>query len=66
MKTFAMTVAMLILLMAGFALMFTSLRGIVTSPSSLAMELVSFVAGLICLIAGLITGVYLFKPPYRR
>jgi uncharacterized membrane protein len=66
MKTFAMTLAMLILLMAGFALMFTSIRGMVTAPSSLAMEMIRFLAGLICLIAGLVTGVYLFRPEYKR
>lgn len=66
MKVFVMTVAMLLLLMAAFALMFTSIRGMVTAPSSLAMEMIRFLAGLICLIAGLVTGVYLFRPAYKR
>lgn len=65
MKLLAILVGMVILLMVGFWLMYTGFRGIVASPSALGIEVLSFLAGVICLIAGLITGVYLLKPEYR-
>jgi hypothetical protein len=59
MKLLAMLAGMIMLLMAGFGLMYTGFRGMVVSPSALGLDLLSFFAGVICLIAGLITGVYL-------
>lgn len=62
MKVLAILVGMIILLMAGFGLMYAGFRGMVASPSSLGMEILTFFAGVICLIAGLVTGVYLLEP----
>ncbi|HEX7736736.1 MAG TPA: hypothetical protein VF458_17955 [Ktedonobacteraceae bacterium] len=62
MKVLAILVAMIILLMVGFGLMYIGFRGMVASPSSLGMEALTFFAGVICLIAGLVTGVYLLEP----
>lgn len=65
MKVLAILVGMVIVLMAGFWLMYVGLRGLVAAPSSLGSELITFLAGLICLIVGLIIGVYTLKPVYE-
>lgn len=62
----AIFVGMMILLMAGLGLMYVGFRGLVAAPSSLVMELVTFLAGLVCLIAGLITGVYVLGSQHER
>lgn len=65
MKLFLTLIGMVLLFMVSFWLMASGFRGIVTSPSSLGTNILSFLAGVICLIAGLIAGVYLLKPEYR-
>ena len=65
MKMLAILAGIGILLMVGIWLMYTGFRGMVASPSSLTQELLSFFAGIVCLIAGLIAGVFLMKPEYK-
>ena len=65
MKMLAILVGIGILLMVGFWLMYTGFRGILVSSSSFPQEILSFFAGLVCLIAALIAGVLLMKPEYK-
>lgn len=65
MKMLANLVGIGILFMVGFWLMATGFREIVASPSSVAQDILSFFAGVVCLVAGLIAGVFLLKSEYR-
>ena len=65
MKLLVTLIGMVLLFMVSFWLMYTGFRGIVASPSSQGTNVLSFLAGVICLIAGLAAGVYLLKPEYR-
>lgn len=65
MKTLAILVGIGILFMVGFWLMYTGFRGIIASSSSHPQDILSFFAGLVCLVAGLIAGVLLMKPEYK-
>ena len=65
MKLLAILAGVGILFMVGFWLMYTGFRGIVASPSSPAQDILSFFAGVVCLVAGLVAGVFLLKPEYK-
>jgi uncharacterized membrane protein len=65
MKMLANLVGIGILFMVGFWLMATGFREIVASSSSVAQDILSFFAGVVCLVAGLIAGVFLLKSEYR-
>lgn len=60
MKNIVMSIAMFIMLIAGIGLMAAGFRGVVAYSSSPGLELLSFFTGILCLIAGITTGVYLF------
>jgi hypothetical protein len=65
MKLASILLAMVILFAVGLRLMFYGFLGLVTSPSSTGQEILGFFAGLICLVAGIVTGVMLLKSTYR-
>lgn len=65
MKLLITLIGMVLLFMVSFWLMSTGFRGIVASSPSLWTNILSFLAGVICLIVGLVVGVYLLKPEYR-
>lgn len=62
MRLFGILVSLVIVLMVGFWLMYSGFRGMLLSSSSLGLDILSFLAGVVCLIAGLIMGVYLLRP----
>jgi uncharacterized membrane protein len=65
MKMFAVVTGLVVVLMVGFWLMYTGFRGMVASPTALGSELLVFLAGVVCLMAGLIAGVFLLRPEYE-
>ena len=65
MKTLVILVGIGILFLVGFWLMAVGFRGMVATSSSLPQDILSFFAGLVCLVAGLIAGVFLLKPEYE-
>ena len=65
MKLLITLIGLVLLFMVSFWLIASGFRGIMTSPSSLGTNILSFLAGIICLIAGLVAGVYFLKPEYR-
>lgn len=65
MKMFAIVTGLVIVLTVGFWLMYIGFRGMVTSHTTLGSELLVFLAGVVCLMAGLIAGVFLLRPEYE-
>ncbi len=63
MRLLAVLTCMLILFAVGLRLMFYGFQGIVSNPSVLG--LLGLIAGIICLLAGIVSGVLLLKPSYR-
>lgn len=55
----------LIVLGVGLRLMFYGFQGLVSSPSNFGMDLLGFFAGLVCFIAGILSGVLLLSPHER-
>jgi hypothetical protein len=56
----------LIVLGVGIRLMFYGFQGLVGSPSDLVRELLGFLLGIICFVAGIVGAVFLFSPPARK
>lgn len=65
MRTLGTLIVMFALFAAGLWLMYSNFQGLVSNPTQLGLQLLSFAAGLICLLVGLICGVLLLKPAYR-
>lgn len=56
----------LLVLGVGIRLMFYGLQGLVASPSDFGLELLGFVVGIVCFVAGIVGGVLLLSPPVRK
>lgn len=56
----------LIVLGVGIRLMFYGLQGLVASPSDFGLELLGFLAGIVCFVAGIVGAIFLFSPPARK
>ena len=65
MRTLGTLVVMFVLFAAGLWLMFSNFQGLVANPAQLSLQLLGLVAGVLCLLVGLISGVLLLKPAYR-
>lgn len=65
MRLLAALTCMFILFAAGLWLMFSGFQGVVAHPSDTGLELLSLAVGVICLLAGMVSGVFLLKPGYR-
>lgn len=65
MRLLAALTCMLILFAAGLWLMFSGFQGVVSDPSGAGLELLNLSVGVICFLAGIVSGVFLLKPAYR-
>lgn len=62
---YLLLVLVLIVVGVGLRLMFFGLQGLVASSASFGTALLGFVAGIICFVAGILSGVFLLSPRAR-
>jgi len=62
---YLLLIPVLIVVGIGLRLMFYGFQGLVSSPSNFGMDLLGFFAGLVCFIAGILSGVLLLSPHER-
>lgn len=65
MRTLAVLLWMLVLLAVGIRLLYAGFQELVVTQSSPAMAFLSLFTGVVCLVAGLISGVLFLKSEYR-
>jgi len=65
MKLAGVLLAMVVLFAVGLRLLFYSFQGLITSHASWGMGVLGLFTGIICLVAGIVTGVMLLKQVYR-
>ena len=63
---YGLALLLLVVLGVGIRLMFYGLQGLVAAPSDLGLEMLGFLAGIVCFLAGIVGGVLLFSPPVRK
>lgn len=64
MKLLAVLLCIFVLLAVGVRLMFYGFQGLLTSPSSLGIEFLGLVAGIVCFVSGIVCGVLLLREHY--
>lgn len=65
MKFVALLAGTIIVLAAGFRLLFFGLQDLTSARPTVGLALLAYAAGVICLVAGLIAGVLVLKPHYN-
>ena len=62
---YLLLVPALVVVGIGLRLMFFGFQGLVASPSNFGIALLGLLAGIVCFVAGILSGVFLLSPRAR-